>query len=245
MVIHENEKVTRNGKRSLMLFVEGDNFRDVMATRGIHGEKTRSNNTIEVSWKRSYVVLDKTYLWLALRQVFKTLGIEAARATIMLEIKSVMETHGISIDCRHLMLLADLMTSRGEVLGITRQGLAKMKESVLNLASVRFPFFSFFTPIYSYLLLSRILFLWKKKNYLLLVWENGGSSVWRSLLWTKRCYMWRIGINYNGHSSSAGHRNLQTTSQISFLYYIRKELLLFLQRYKSECNNIAYSFLNN
>ena len=34
------------------------------------------------------------------------------------------------------MLLADLMCSRGEVLGITRYGLAKMKESVLMLASV-------------------------------------------------------------------------------------------------------------
>jgi single-stranded DNA-specific DHH superfamily exonuclease len=45
------------------------------------------------------------------------------------------------------MLLADLMTSRGEVLGITRQGLAKMKESVLNLASARH--LSFFL-IYSY-----------------------------------------------------------------------------------------------
>ena len=33
------------------------------------------------------------------------------------------------------MLLADLMTCRGEVLGITRHGLAKMKESVLMLAS--------------------------------------------------------------------------------------------------------------
>jgi len=53
VVIHENEKVTRDGKRTLMLFVEGDNFREVMATRGIHGEKTRSNNTIEVSSKRS------------------------------------------------------------------------------------------------------------------------------------------------------------------------------------------------
>lgn len=65
----------------------------------------------------------------------------------MSEIKSVMENHGISIDRRHLMLLADLMTSRGEVLGITRQGLAKMKESVLNLASVSFfiIFIHFFT----------------------------------------------------------------------------------------------------
>lgn len=55
----------------------------------------------------------------------------------MSEIKLVMENHGMSIDHRHPMLVADLMTCRGEVLGITRQGLAKMKESVLNLASVR------------------------------------------------------------------------------------------------------------
>ena len=58
------------------------------------------------------------------------------RATIMTEIKLVMENHGMSIDRRHPMLVADLMTSRGEVLGITRHGLSKMKESVLNLASV-------------------------------------------------------------------------------------------------------------
>lgn len=48
-----------------------------------------------------------------------------------------MGNHGISIDPRHPMLIADLMTSRGELLGITRFGLSKMKESVLNLASVR------------------------------------------------------------------------------------------------------------
>lgn len=46
-----------------------------------------------------------------------------------------MTTHGMSIDVRHVMLLADLMTYKGEVLGITRGGLAKMKESVLMLAS--------------------------------------------------------------------------------------------------------------
>merc|ERR1711872_376251 len=51
------------------------------------------------------------------------------------EIKYTMESHGMSIDIRHVMLVADLMTCRGEVLGITRHGLAKMKESVLMLAS--------------------------------------------------------------------------------------------------------------
>ncbi|XP_019885205.1 DNA-directed RNA polymerase III subunit RPC1 isoform X2 [Camponotus floridanus] len=111
VVVHDE---TSNGKTKWKLFVEGDNFREVMATYGVHGEKTTSNNTLEV---------------------FKTLGIEAARTTIMAEIKSVMENHGISVDRRHLILLADLMTCRGEVLGITRQGLDKMKESVLNLAS--------------------------------------------------------------------------------------------------------------
>ena len=58
----------------------------------------------------------------------------------MNEIKSVMENHGMSIDKRHSMLVADLMTSCGDVLGITRYGLSKMKESVLNLASVNFLF---------------------------------------------------------------------------------------------------------
>ena len=47
-----------------------------------------------------------------------------------------MKSHGMSIDQRHVMLLGDLMTFKGEVLGITRFGLAKMKESVLMLASV-------------------------------------------------------------------------------------------------------------
>ncbi|XP_015123305.1 DNA-directed RNA polymerase III subunit RPC1 [Diachasma alloeum] len=110
-VIHNDDS---SGKTEYKVYVEGDNMREVMATRGVLGCKTTSNNTVEV---------------------FKTLGIEAARATIMTEIKKVMEGHGMSIDRRHPMLVADLMTSRGEVLGITRQGLAKMKESILNLAS--------------------------------------------------------------------------------------------------------------
>ena len=51
------------------------------------------------------------------------------------EINDTMKAHGMSIDSRHSMLLADVMTYKGEVLGITRFGMAKMKESVLMLAS--------------------------------------------------------------------------------------------------------------
>jgi DNA-directed RNA polymerase III subunit RPC1 len=42
---------------------------------------------------------------------------------------------GIGIDHRHLLLLSDVMTFKGEVLGITRFGVSKMRESVLMLAS--------------------------------------------------------------------------------------------------------------
>jgi DNA-directed RNA polymerase III subunit RPC1 len=41
----------------------------------------------------------------------------------------------MNIDPRHVMLLGDVMTYKGEVLGITRFGVAKMKDSVLMLAS--------------------------------------------------------------------------------------------------------------
>jgi DNA-directed RNA polymerase III subunit RPC1 len=43
--------------------------------------------------------------------------------------------YGIGIDSRHLLLLSDVMTFKGEVLGITRFGVSKMRESVLMLAS--------------------------------------------------------------------------------------------------------------
>uniref|UniRef100_A0A8C4YNB1 DNA-directed RNA polymerase subunit n=1 Tax=Gopherus evgoodei TaxID=1825980 RepID=A0A8C4YNB1_9SAUR len=110
-VIHIDEQ---SGKEKYKLLVEGDNLRAVMATHGVKGTKTTSNNTYEVE---------------------KTLGIEAARTTIINEIQYTMVNHGMSIDRRHVMLLSDLMTYKGEVLGITRFGLAKMKESVLMLAS--------------------------------------------------------------------------------------------------------------
>lgn len=43
-------------------------------------------------------------------QVFQTLGVEAARIIISEEITYIMKAYGISIDRRHLLLLADVMT---------------------------------------------------------------------------------------------------------------------------------------
>eukprot|EP00198_Chlamydomonas_reinhardtii_P014024 XP_001703361.1 predicted protein [Chlamydomonas reinhardtii] len=69
------------------------------------------------------------------KEIEKYMGIEAARSAIMSEIKYTMSSHGMSIDDRHIMLLADCMSYKGEVLGITRFGIAKMKDSVLHTAS--------------------------------------------------------------------------------------------------------------
>ena len=51
------------------------------------------------------------------------------------EIEYIMKMYGIDIDRRHMILLSDVMTFKGEVLGITRFGVSKMKESVMMLAS--------------------------------------------------------------------------------------------------------------
>lgn len=65
------------------------NLLAVMGTPGIDGIKTHSNHVVEVQ---------------------RTLGIEAARQCIINEIMYTMRSHGMSIDIRHMMLLADLMT---------------------------------------------------------------------------------------------------------------------------------------
>lgn len=109
-IININEK--ENKRKELL--VEGYGLLDVMTTEGIIGTRTSSNHVMEVQ---------------------NVLGIEAARSSIINEIDNVMSSHGMGIDNRHIQLLSDSMTFKGEVLGITRFGVAKMKDSVLMLAS--------------------------------------------------------------------------------------------------------------
>ncbi|KAI0084185.1 beta and beta-prime subunits of DNA dependent RNA-polymerase [Irpex rosettiformis] len=114
-IINIKEKDDPRGKKGdKELLVEGYGLQKVMTTQGIIGEHTTSNHVIETA---------------------QVLGIEAARRTIINEIQYTMASHGMSIDPRHVMLLGDVMSYKGEVLGITRFGVAKMKDSVLMLAS--------------------------------------------------------------------------------------------------------------
>ena len=63
------------------------------------------------------------------------LGIEATRRSIIDEIIYTMSSHGISLDIRHILLAAETMTFKGKVLGFTRFGVDKIKQSTLMLAS--------------------------------------------------------------------------------------------------------------
>jgi DNA-directed RNA polymerase III subunit RPC1 len=110
-VINEQEK---NGKASYNLLMEGYGLLEVMGCPGIDGLHTTTNHVLEVE---------------------DVLGVEAARTQISAEIENIMSAYGIGIDPRHLLLLSDVMTFKGEVLGITRFGVSKMRESVLMLAS--------------------------------------------------------------------------------------------------------------
>lgn len=99
---------------SYNLLVEGEDITSVMAVSGVDGENVKCNHIMATE---------------------RGLGIEAARNAITHEIQFTMSSHGMSIDARHVALLADVMTFRGEVLGITRFGIAKFKTSTLMLAS--------------------------------------------------------------------------------------------------------------
>lgn len=50
-------------------------------------------------------------------------GVEACRATIIQELSGVFDGHGISVDQRHLNLIADFMTRGGGFVGFNRNGL--------------------------------------------------------------------------------------------------------------------------
>ncbi len=63
------------------------------------------------------------------------LGIEAARNVIVREALGVLEEQGLDVDIRHVMLVADMMTSSGEVLQVGRHGVSGEKASTLAKAA--------------------------------------------------------------------------------------------------------------
>ncbi|MEK6964381.1 MAG: DNA-directed RNA polymerase subunit A'' [Nanoarchaeota archaeon] len=101
-----------------LIITAGTNLKEILKLPFVDPTKTISNNIFEME---------------------KTFGIEVARQSIINEILKVIDTQGIDIDIRHILLVADTMTMSGEVLGITRYGVVKEKPSVLARASFETP----------------------------------------------------------------------------------------------------------
>ncbi|HEY9703976.1 MAG TPA: hypothetical protein V6C58_16115, partial [Allocoleopsis sp.] len=89
-------------------------------------------------FKLEFVNPDKT-ITNDIFEIERILGIEAARVAIMNEVDKVIDEQGLNVDIRHIMLVADIMTTSGAVLGVNRYGIVKEKPSVLARASFETP----------------------------------------------------------------------------------------------------------
>jgi len=93
---------------------DGSNLSKVLEVRGVDPTRTITNHIHEIA---------------------TTFGIEAARNAIINEALGVLEEQGLDVDVRHVMLVADIMTSTGEVRQIGRHGISGEKTSVLARAA--------------------------------------------------------------------------------------------------------------
>ena len=97
-----------------VLRTDGSNLPKVLDVYGIDPTRTTTNSMHEIA---------------------KTLGIEAARNSIIREAMGVLEEQGLDVDIRHVMLVSDIMTSTGDVRQIGRHGISGKKSSVLARAA--------------------------------------------------------------------------------------------------------------
>ncbi|ELZ23394.1 DNA-directed RNA polymerase subunit A'' [Haloterrigena salina JCM 13891] len=98
-----------------VLYTEGSAFGDVLEIEGVDASRTTCNN---------------------IHEIHRNLGIEAAREAIIEETNNTLAEQGLDdVNVRHLMLVADMMTNRGEIESIGRHGISGSKESVLARAA--------------------------------------------------------------------------------------------------------------
>jgi len=97
-----------------IIHTEGSNLGDILEIEGVDGVRTSTNDIHEIE---------------------TVLGIEAARNSIINEALRTLEEQGLSVDVRHIMLVADMMTSEGMVRSIGRHGISGEKSSVLARAA--------------------------------------------------------------------------------------------------------------
>ena len=106
--------IIRKDDKEWIIHTEGSNLKEILDMDGIDHVRTTTNNIHEIG---------------------EVLGIEAARQSIINEAQNTLSEQGLSVDVRHIMLVADIMTSEGHVKSIGRHGISGEKSSVLARAA--------------------------------------------------------------------------------------------------------------
>ncbi len=108
-------KETEGDNEEFVLYTEGSAFGDVLDIEGVDASRTTCNN---------------------IHEIYRNLGVEAAREAIINETMDTLEEQGLDdVNVRHLMLVADIMTNRGVIQSIGRHGISGSKNSVLARAA--------------------------------------------------------------------------------------------------------------
>lgn len=97
-----------------VLYTEGTNLGEILPLPEVDASRTTTNHV---------------------REIEEVLGAEAARNSIMNEAIGTLEEQGLEVDRRHIMLVADAMTTTGEIRQIGRHGISGEKASVLARAA--------------------------------------------------------------------------------------------------------------
>jgi len=97
-----------------VLETEGTNLVDSMEVQSIDQTKTVSNNVIEI---------------------YEVFGIEAARQSLLNELRTVLSFDGSYVNYRHLAILVDTMTCRGTLTAMTRHGINRVDAGTLTKCS--------------------------------------------------------------------------------------------------------------
>lgn len=106
--------IIRHEGKEYVLYTEGSSLKKILELPEVDVARTSTNNIIENG---------------------QVLGVEASRKSIFEEARKTLSEQGLTVDARHLMLVADVMAVGGTIRAIGRHGVSGEKSSVLARAA--------------------------------------------------------------------------------------------------------------
>ncbi|ETN41028.1 uncharacterized protein HMPREF1541_02962 [Cyphellophora europaea CBS 101466] len=92
---------------------------------------TTEGVNLSAMWDQQHIINPHVLYTNSVHDMLRFYGVEAARTVIIKEVAGVFAGHGISVDNRHINLIADAMTQSGTYLPFSRHGIVKESGSVL------------------------------------------------------------------------------------------------------------------